>query len=349
MCILIHHPAGSELTDEHFADFYSSNPDGFGAIINNGRKVDVIKRVGTLREIQQLYTKFVKGHDAIIHMRMRTHGDIDLTNCHPYQVIPGLWMSHNGILSTGNSADPSKSDTWHYIKDYLQPLLSRDPDLIHEPAFQTLIERHIGYSNKFGFMSSDGRCVIINRDAGLEHEGVWYSNTYAWTPSKFGYKPAATYHYGSSPTWAAWNQMDNASQRQLAWGDDPVGKTHAKRGKKAKKKSTTKNVDMKAPLGKLSTDSLARIIRGLYNEMMTNDYTGVLRWVENNPMKAMHFIKEIFPGYDDKEISDMVNMDPAIATECIYDAWDIAEPDLLDLAGIKITNDQLVEEEANAV
>lgn len=353
MCILIHHPAGSELTDEHFADFYTSNPDGFGAIINTGRKVEVIKRVGTLREIQHLYHKFVKGHDAVIHMRWRTHGDIDLANCHPYEVVPGLWMSHNGVLSTGNTADPTKSDTWHYINEYLRPLLARDPELIHEPAFQTLVERHIGYSNKFGFMSSDGRSVIINRDAGLEHEGVWYSNTYAWTPSKFGYKyPGAntSYHYGSSPTWAAWNSMDNTAQRQLAWGQDPVGKPVSKRGKKAKKKTVGKRkADLSAPLGRLATDSLARIIRKLYNEMMTDDYLGVLRWVEGNPMQAMHFIKELFPDYSDQEISDMVNMDPAAATEMIYDGWDVAEPDLLDLAGINVNYGELVEENQDAV
>jgi len=354
MCILIHHPAGSELTDEHFADFYDKNPDGFGAIINTGRKVDIIKRVGTLREIQQLYNKFVKGHDAVIHMRWRTHGDVDLANCHPYEVVPGLWMSHNGVLSTGNTADTTKSDTWHYIKDYLQPLLARDPELIHEPAFQTLIERHIGYSNKFGFMSSDGRSVIINRDAGLEHDGIWYSNTYAWTPSKFGYKyPGSTtsgYHYGSSPTWAAWNSMDNTSQRQLAWGQDPVGKPVSKRGKKAKKKTIAKKqADLSAPLGQLATESLTRIIRKLWNEMMSDDYNGVLRWVESNPMQAMHFIKEIFPTYTDQEISDMVNMDPAQATEIIYDAWDVAEQDLLELAGIPLYQDSYVKEDVNAV
>jgi hypothetical protein len=66
-------------------------------------------------------------------------------------------------------------------------------------------------------------------------------------------------------------------------------------------------------------------------------------------MQAMHFIKEIFPTYTDQEISDMVNMDPAQATEIIYDAWDVAEQDLLELAGIPLYQDSYVKEDVNAV
>lgn len=348
MCILIHHPVGTMLTDEHFADFYDKNPDGFGAIINVGHKVDVIKRVGTLNEIQRLYDKHIAGREAIIHMRWRTHGDIDLHNCHPYEVVPGLWMAHNGVLSHGNTADPAKSDTWHYINDVLRPLLTKDPELIHEEAFQKLVAAHIGYSNKFGFMDHEGRTVILNKQSGIEHDNVWYSNTYAWTPGKFGYRPVYNTYgnsaaYATSPTWKAWNKYDE-DERAVSAGliteADPVGKSVARKAKRKTRKAggkrpTQGKLNLNATLGKLSTDGLSRIIRSLYNELSLDGYDGVLRWVQNHPMKAMHFIYEMFPQEGAKEISDMVNMDPANAAEVIMDGWEMAEFDLMDLAGIE--------------
>lgn len=348
MCILIHHPVGTQLTDEHFADFYEKNPDGFGAIINVGHKVDIIKRVGTLNEIQRLYQKHVAGREAIIHMRWRTHGEIDLHNCHPYEVVPGLWMAHNGVLSHGNTADPSKSDTWHYINDVLRPLLLKDDQLIHEPAFQKLVASHIGYSNKFGFMDHEGRTVILNKSSGVEHEGVWYSNTYAWSPSKFGYK-TSTYDYtkyASSATWKTWNKYDEderAAARGLITNDDPVGKSVARKAKRKTKKAGAKKgvqgkLNLNATLGRLSTDGLSRIIRSLYNELSLDGYEGVLRWVQQNPMKAMHFIYEMFPQEGAQEISDMVNQEPAQAADVILDGWEMAEFDLMDLAGIEYTD-----------
>jgi hypothetical protein len=99
---------------------------------------------------------------------------------------------HNGILSTGNKADTSKSDTWHYIKDYLRPMLALNPDYAFTPAFADIIGSHIGSSNKFVLMDEQGRQAVVNQDAGVYWSGLWLSNTYAWsasdTASKTAYK-----------------------------------------------------------------------------------------------------------------------------------------------------------------
>jgi hypothetical protein len=97
---------------------------------------------------------------------------------------------HNGILSTGNKANPKMSDTWHYINDYLKPMLAGNPDFAFHPAFKALIEDHIGDSNKFVLMDNEGRQVVINQSAGVYWAGVWLSNTYAWSASSSaGKKP----------------------------------------------------------------------------------------------------------------------------------------------------------------
>jgi hypothetical protein len=121
---------------------------------------------------------------------MRTHGAIDLINCHPYEVLNraehgiDLWLMHNGILSTGNKANEKLSDTWHYINDYLKPMLAGNPDFAFHPAFKALISDHIGGSNKFVLMDNEGRQVVINEDAGVYWGGLWLSNTYAWSATK---------------------------------------------------------------------------------------------------------------------------------------------------------------------
>ena len=157
---------------------------------NNGDLV--IKKIipKNAQEFIQFYRADIQGRDCAFHLRMRTHGAIDLINCHPYEVLNraehgiDLWLMHNGILSTGNKANEKLSDTWHYINDYLKPMLAGNPDFAFHPAFQALIADHIGGSNKFVLMDNEGRSVVINESAGVYWAGLWLSNTYAWDASK---------------------------------------------------------------------------------------------------------------------------------------------------------------------
>ena len=152
----------------------------------------IIKKIipNTAQEFIDFYRENISGRDCAFHLRMRTHGDIDLLNCHPYEILNkaqhglDLWLMHNGVLSTGNRADITKSDTWHYIQDYLKPMLSGNPDFAFHPSFKALIEDHIGGSNKFVIMDNEGRQTVINQSSGVYWGGLWLSNTYAWTSSK---------------------------------------------------------------------------------------------------------------------------------------------------------------------
>lgn len=349
MCLLVHHKPDTEFTLEHLRDFFNKNSDGFGALVNQGGGVKVIKTVGNLDEIHELYNNEIKGHEAVIHFRMKTHGDIDLFNCHPYQVTQDLWMAHNGILSTGNTADISKSDTWHYIENYLKPLLARDPQLIHEPAFQKLIESHIGYTNKFGFMDGSGKVIIINRQAGVEHFGAWLSNTYAWTPGKWGYY--SSYSGGYTNNYASAQAADRYNKYYAPYtsGYDPETNTWTKgqaltrKEKKAKRKAKkfeTGGTSAKpvAKFERLSTESLGKIVRSCYNAMEKNPYGGITDWVIQNPMKAMHMIYEFYPEmFSREEISDMVNSDPDEAAAIIEETWGECGEDMMAIAKIPFT------------
>jgi len=190
MCLLIHHPKSAKVPRGFINDVVSKNSDGFGVMFGDGKRVRVIRSLGNAKEIQKLYDGFLRGRDCVMHFRMRTHGAVNLDNCHPYKVNDGLYMAHNGILHIGNDTVPSMSDTWHLIEYYLKPMLAKNPDLIFSVPFQEMLGKFIGASNKLSFVHRTGKTIVINRSAGLSFSGMWLSNTYAWNPGKFGYKEA---------------------------------------------------------------------------------------------------------------------------------------------------------------
>jgi hypothetical protein len=91
-------------------------------------------------------------------------------------------MMHNGVLHTGNEADKDKSDTWHFIHDYLSESVHMAPELVFVDGFLAMIAEFIG-DNRFVFMNGEGRISHVNKDSGIEHDGMWFSNTYAWNPA----------------------------------------------------------------------------------------------------------------------------------------------------------------------
>lgn len=201
MCLLINQKAGHVFSDDWLADFYSHNPDGIGVMWAADNVINIAKTVpNTLEDLIEFYQTHIAGKECSLHFRWRTHGDTDLTNCHPYEVLTEedgypIYLMHNGVLSTGNRDDTTKSDTWHYIKNLIRPALINHPAGFIEPWFKTFIEDHIGVSNKFVMMDAYGNTVTFNESAGVEWEGNWMSNTYAWDAFKAGAKKPA-YVYG---------------------------------------------------------------------------------------------------------------------------------------------------------
>lgn len=192
MCLLVtQNKTSPALSDDWLKDFYSFNSDGVGVMYAKNGKLTIEKVIPKSAEcFIKFYRKHIEGKNCAYHLRMKTHGHIDLENCHPYEVLNkaehglDLWMMHNGVLSTGNAKDATKSDTWHYIRDYLRPMLEQNPQYAFHPSFAKIVGEHIGKSNKFVLMDNKGRQVVINQDAGVHWAGLWLSNTYAWSASK---------------------------------------------------------------------------------------------------------------------------------------------------------------------
>jgi hypothetical protein len=188
MCLLVTQSVSSPSLPEHWlSDFYDNNADGIGVMYAENNTLYVEKALPkTDAELYEFYAKHIDGKDCAFHLRMKTHGDIDMLNCHPYEILNkeehgvDMWMMHNGVLSTGNKADVTKSDTWHYINDILRPMLAKNPNYAFTPSFEYLISGHIG-NNRFVIMDNLGRRTVVNQSQGVYWGGRWMSNTYAWS------------------------------------------------------------------------------------------------------------------------------------------------------------------------
>jgi hypothetical protein len=191
MCLLVTQSKISpKLSHEWLKDFYSYNADGIGVMRSKNNQLIIEKILPKdADDFINFYEKHIYGYECAFHLRMKTHGNIDLINCHPYEILNkadhgiDLWLMHNGILHTDNKADITKSDTWHYIKNYLIPMLAKNPDYAFTESFNEIISDHIGTSNKFVIMDNLGRQAVINQDQGVYWAGLWLSNTYAWSAS----------------------------------------------------------------------------------------------------------------------------------------------------------------------
>ena len=325
MCILIHHPANVSFSDELLNDFYSYNSDGFGAMYSEGGQLVIVKTLGNPQEINAIYKDVLKGRECIIHYRMKTHGDIDLDNCHPYKVTDDIWMAHNGILSMGNPIDKAKSDTWHFIKYILRPALEANPMLIFDIDYQTYLEEMIGGSNKFAFMHSSGESVVINYDAGVEHEGAWLSNTYAWSAHKHGHgrkiATANKYYVGWDNDDYSYNIQGSTKHsstslykpshafdtRGAAFGDyDDEFEDYAHY-----------DYDISAIGKKLNIRKVTKAAHNCYIRGTKQLYD----WVLMSPEKAAFLLKESFGEKADGEMWDLVNAYPEDAVEWIQDLF----------------------------
>lgn len=209
MCLLIELNKDTRFSDTFLRGVYDRNSDGIGVMwADDEYKLHYRKALpSNAEEAIQFFRTVAEGKNCCVHFRMKTHGAIDYENCHPYPVFgfdgeesehPMLLM-HNGVLTSGNSKDRTKSDTWHFVRDVLRPLLDDHPDMIHNQMFQKLLGHEIG-NNRFALMDYTGKVAIINRHQGVEYEGSWLSNTYAWDYS--GLHPNApkykTSYYGSA-------------------------------------------------------------------------------------------------------------------------------------------------------
>jgi hypothetical protein len=240
MCVIIYQPEGAEFTEAYLRNFHDRNQDGVGLFYATGSRVKVIRNHNpTEDDIVNLW-KAHKNKPLALHMRLRTHGDIDHTNTHPYRVLNrrthgmDLFLAHNGILHDVIERHDHLSDTWHFVHDFLKPILIANPRLIYNEIWRENLGGFIGDNNKLLLMTGTGDTFIINEHKGQWHKdtGCWTSNTHgmdgnwfaqqrAKTPAMYGTMGYPTYNYGGGST--ANNTIGWTSQKTLIAEDRTEG------------------------------------------------------------------------------------------------------------------------------
>jgi hypothetical protein len=289
------------------ADIYDSNSDGLGIMYAARGEVFVQKHLPqNAAEVRKIIDAMPDDdREVALHFRMRTHGLIDMENCHPYQINADAWLMHNGILHTGNKKDVEKSDTWHFARDYLETL---DPDHLHNPQFVALLGEFIE-NNRFAILTSDGRMTIVNRHQGVEHDGIFFSNTYAWSPSMLipgyakrhvysykdfthdlgAYKP---YHYDSS-----WWPEDEDAEDEAGLADDVY-----------------------AALDDYDEDALTKLLRdhaGTVVNLILNEFEITLYKNATDLDHATQAVVDAWIGYDDAYLVAKAEKNPSFVAQAL--------------------------------
>ncbi len=175
MCLIIHKPQNSTVKKALLENAYQYNSDGWGVMFSSEGNINSLKGFGL-----QPLIKTVKGlqdKEIFIHLRMRTHGSVDLENCHPFQVTEGMLMMHNGVIN--NVPDHRTKSDSAIFAEMIKEMISKNPDIIFDQGWQSLVENFINGS-VLVFLNQQGYFTILNHDNGIEWEGLWLSNKYAW-------------------------------------------------------------------------------------------------------------------------------------------------------------------------
>lgn len=185
MCLLIAINGGADVTDRRLEAAAVNNPDGFGFAIHTGnhllrfRSMDIDETITEWRFAR----KFFPDTPAVWHLRYATHGTVDVSNCHPFEVghDPRIMLAHNGVLPIEESQ--GRSDTRILAESRLA---QEEANWMDDPTKVEVMEKWLG-SSKLAILSSHPdlkrNLYILNEGHGHWEDGVWYSNySYEYRP-----------------------------------------------------------------------------------------------------------------------------------------------------------------------
>jgi hypothetical protein len=198
MCVIIYKPEGATLERSLLErSIEGGNIDGLGVMTARNGHVNVTR---TMNVKDCLAPDYIGDAECFIHFRYGTHGTRDISNCHPFKITKGLYLMHNGIAPIPQF-DQNRSDTWH-VAQLLKPMFERDRGLLGSKYLEEILQLVGGSGSKWAFLRADGASRIVGRNKGVEHKGLWLSNStpledpYAkWDDwAKWHYEPKSSVH-----------------------------------------------------------------------------------------------------------------------------------------------------------
>ena len=298
------------------SDIYMQNSDGVGAMYHDGTNAVSVKALPKSSASAREFIEALPDDDRelALHWRMRTHGDVNTDNCHPYAVAPSGQMMHNGVLAFGNEADPKFSDTWHFCRKYLD---NQFGSYVHQSTYNEMVGKFIGDSNRLVFLTSDGRMSVVNRSTGYEAEELWFSNLYAWDSSLLGFKTrkyrySGNYDYYYYSTWNSKNSLraeDFADYDVVATPkkDAPPMKLVGSRPSQVTSSWDENGVEREPEIPGFQNLYLTE--DDWYDILMSNDHGWALEALDTNPDNLFMLFAAFDPEGDPDTAEDEVHRD----------------------------------------
>jgi hypothetical protein len=178
MCLIIHKPRGLEIPADLLEAAVSLNRDGWGLMGFSPDGDLLLERHAkvVLSEILETEKRY-RDAEYVLHLRKRTRGAANADNAHPFKVVDGVYLMHNGTLKLEPRV-AGMSDSWHFVNDVLRPLAQRREGVLLDNAFHRLLELALRSDNKLALLDYPARrIVLINQAHGAELDGLWLSST----------------------------------------------------------------------------------------------------------------------------------------------------------------------------
>jgi len=195
LCIIVVKPQDKKIDKKVLQNCWNRNKDGGGFMYAGQHGIVIRKELHNFKNLWNDYQKRIINtkqelkKNVVFHFRIRTHGEVDEENCHPFYINNGkMAFCHNGTIHNMKTSKDSKlSDTVRFRNHILNHL---PKNWIKNKALLTLVYEFISY-NKFAFMETNGDVHILNEEKGEWDKGVWFSNG--------TYKPAVV----TTPTYSS--------------------------------------------------------------------------------------------------------------------------------------------------
>lgn len=228
MCIIALKPEGVILPDYTLKTMWDGNPHGAGFMYSENGKLVIIKGLMTFEDFLGAYLEAGVERKMVMHFRIRTSGTNGPEMTHPFMVVSGLGMVHNGII-TKMETTAEKSDTAVFAEllasEYVNPA-----EAVKNRFHREMIGAYIGAYNKLVFMDSDGNTTIVNESSGTWDGPVWYSNggfrsysrkvTTLAPSAECGSAPKSLEEIAEDQALAKWYREDEAADdEELVWAN----------------------------------------------------------------------------------------------------------------------------------
>lgn len=181
MCLIIMKKPEQRLSPEFILSVHGRNRDGWGIMFYNRKGKSTVVKGLDLFGFQKWYNK-LQHKELVIHFRMRTDGKINLANAHPYEVVPGMHMMHNGVLGAYKTGrDSEMSDSANFVEKEVRPIIEKEGiDYANTPEFRARMSKFTSSWNKLVFITPKGIVLIEPHLWKHTLSGLLVSNDYAY-------------------------------------------------------------------------------------------------------------------------------------------------------------------------